>query len=60
MVAYIFPDGSVRACQSFNFSAGNIREASFSVIWNSERYKNFRQVIKKRKAFPVCEMHGVL
>jgi len=54
MVAYIFPDGSVRACQSLNFSAGNIRESSFRDIWNSERYRNFRQVVKERKAFPVC------
>ncbi len=54
MVAYIFPDGSVRPCQSLNFSAGNIREASFRDIWNSERYRNFRQVVKEKKAFPVC------
>lgn len=54
MVAYIFPDGSVRPCQSLNFSAGNIRELSFRDIWNSERYKNFRRVVKERKSFPVC------
>lgn len=54
MVAYIFPDGSVRPCQSLNFSAGNIREASFRDIWNSEIYRNFRKVVKDRKAFPVC------
>jgi radical SAM protein with 4Fe4S-binding SPASM domain len=54
MVAYIFPDGSVRPCPSLNFSAGNIREASFKDIWNSERYRNFRRVVKERKAFPVC------
>lgn len=54
MVAYIFPDGSVRPCQSLNFSAGNIREASFREIWNSERYRNFRRVVKDKKAFPVC------
>jgi len=54
MVAYIFPDGSVRPCQSLNFSAGNIREASFRDIWNSERYKGFRQVVKEKRAFPVC------
>lgn len=54
MVAYIFPDGSVRPCQSLNFSAGSLRESSFRDIWNSERYRNFRRVVKERKAFPVC------
>jgi len=54
MVAYIFPDGSVRPCQSLNFSAGNIRDSSFRNLWNSERYRNFRREVKKRKFFPVC------
>lgn len=54
MVAYIFPDGSVRPCQSLNFSAGNIREVSFRAIWNSEKYRNFRRIVKERKSFPVC------
>jgi radical SAM protein with 4Fe4S-binding SPASM domain len=54
MVAYIFPDGSVRPCQSLNFSAGSLRESPFRNIWNSERYRNYRRVVKERKAFPVC------
>lgn len=54
MSAYIFPDGSVRPCEEIDFSCGNIKENSFSQIWNSEIYRNFRKVIRKIKLFPVC------
>lgn len=54
MVAYIFPDGSVRPCQSLNYSVGNIREESFKQLWNCGRAQKFRQTLKKDKHFPVC------
>ena len=54
MVAYIFPDGSVRPCQSLNFSAGNVREQSFREIWNGNDLRAFRQVVKTHRMFPVC------
>jgi MoaA/NifB/PqqE/SkfB family radical SAM enzyme len=53
MVAYIFPDGSVRPCQSLNYSIGNIRDDSFKQLWNGERASNFRKTLKKDKCFPV-------
>src|SRR3989338_7966688 len=54
MVSYIFPDGSVRPCQSLNFSAGNVRDSTFSRIWNNEKYMRFRKITKKEKKYPVC------
>ncbi len=54
MVSYIFPDGSVRPCQSLNFSAGNVKDSTFSKIWNNEKYMRFRKITKKEKKYPVC------
>lgn len=54
MVAYLFPDGSVRPCLSMNLSVGNVKEASFKEIWNGEPYRRFRSEVKQRGFFPVC------
>ena len=54
MVAYVFPDGSVRPCQSLNYSIGNIRDDSFKQLWNGERAYKFRKTLKKDRCFPVC------
>ena len=54
MVAYIFPDGSVKPCQSLNYAVGNIKETGFKEIWNSREALKFRSVLKKEKYFPVC------
>ncbi|MBI2472115.1 MAG: radical SAM protein [Planctomycetes bacterium] len=54
MVAYIFPDGSVRPCQSLNYVAGNVKEDSFKNIWNNQKYLRFRSITKKNKLYPVC------
>ena len=54
MVAYIFPDGSVRPCQSLNYVAGNVKEDTFKNIWNNQKYLRFRSVTKKNKLYPAC------
>ncbi|MCR4345085.1 MAG: radical SAM protein [Candidatus Scalindua sp.] len=54
MVSYIFPDGSVRPCQSLNFTPGNVRKESFRKIWNSEKYMRFRKITKREKRYPAC------
>ncbi len=54
MTAYVLPDGSVRPCQSLNYSIGNILENSFKEIWNSSAALKFRRVLKEEKHFPVC------
>ena len=54
MVAYIFPDGSVRPYHSMEFIPGNIKEARFTEIWNNKRYMEYRRTVKELKRFPVC------
>jgi len=54
MVCYLFPDGSVRPCQSTNFSAGNVTDRPFAEIWNGEKFRRYRQAAKACKRFPVC------
>jgi MoaA/NifB/PqqE/SkfB family radical SAM enzyme len=54
MTAYIMPDGAVRPYHTMNFSPGNVTQNSFSEIWNNKIYRSYRQLVKKRKRFPVC------
>jgi len=54
MVAYIFPDGSVRPCLSLNHAVGNIKERPFREIWNNGNYTRFRRILKEKRSFPVC------
>ncbi len=54
MVAYIFPDGSVKPYHTMDFTAGNVLHDSFNTIWNNEKYRKFRRVLKARRKFDVC------
>lgn len=54
MVAYIFPDGSVRPCQSLNYTSGNIKEDTFRNIWNNDKQRHFREITKRNRVYPVC------
>jgi len=54
MVAYIFPDGTVRPCLSNGVVMGNVREQPFEAIWNNQRYVGYRREVKQRGYFPAC------
>jgi Fe-coproporphyrin III synthase len=54
LVAYIFPDGSVRPCLNCSYSFGTIKEGPFAGIWNSPKALIYRQTLRKNKTFPVC------
>ena len=54
MVAYIFPDGSVHPCLSMGVTMGDINKEPFLKIWNNERYKKYRRVVKKQGHFDAC------
>jgi radical SAM protein with 4Fe4S-binding SPASM domain len=54
IVAYVFPDGSVRPCLNFTYLFGNVKEKSFNEIWNSEKALNYRRTLKQNNIFPVC------
>jgi radical SAM protein with 4Fe4S-binding SPASM domain len=54
-MALILPNGDVATCRDYpDFVAGNIRERPLSEIFNNERYRHFRRVLKKEGLFPIC------
>lgn len=55
LVAYVFPDGSVRPCLNSTYSFGDIRTQRFIDAWNSPAACKFRKFLKQRRVFPVCE-----
>jgi radical SAM protein with 4Fe4S-binding SPASM domain len=53
----IMPDGSVTTCRDHpDYIVGNIQQDSLINIYNNEKYKAFRQALKRRKngVFPIC------
>ena len=54
MTVYIYPDGSVKPCLAFDYTAGNVKENGFLNIWSGEKSRKFRETLKKEKSFPVC------
>jgi MoaA/NifB/PqqE/SkfB family radical SAM enzyme len=48
----LLPNGDVIPCLSY--VAGNIKEQSFSQIWNSDRFRHFRRRLRKSRLFPAC------
>lgn len=54
MTVYVFPDGDVKPCLDTCFTAGNILHESFREIWNNERYRAYRSVLKRHGSFPAC------
>lgn len=54
VVAYIDPSGQVKPCLNFSYSYGNIKNNKFSEIWNGKKAIIFRQLLNKKRLFPVC------
>jgi len=54
IVAYIFPDGSVKPCLNLDYVFGNVKEENFISIWNNEKAIKFRQRLKEIKHYPAC------
>ena len=51
--ARINPYGDVYSC-SIDVAFGNIRQKSFSQIWNGDAYQLFRRTLKQQGIFPKC------
>ena len=49
---YISPTGCVYPC--LNYYVGNIREQPLRELWNSERYRQFRNRLLRDGQFPDC------
>ena len=48
------PYGEVYACRFIDYSVGNIRSERIDKIWNNDRYRRFRKLLKKEGVFPIC------
>jgi MoaA/NifB/PqqE/SkfB family radical SAM enzyme len=44
---FIYPNGDVCPCESFYYRLGNVNERGFLDIWNGEKYRRFRNALKK-------------
>ncbi len=49
---YVQPNGNVLPC--LNYVAGNVKEHPLPEIWNGERFRRFRRMLRERGAFPAC------
>lgn len=52
--AYIFPEGEVKPCLNSSYSFGSIKNQAFREIWNSQKAREFRRLLKENKIFPAC------
>ncbi len=50
---FIYPNGDVYPCESISYKMGNVFEDGFRQVWNGQRYKAFRRVLK-RGLLPAC------
>jgi MoaA/NifB/PqqE/SkfB family radical SAM enzyme len=50
--AMINPYGDVYPC--IEFYAGNLKTHSFKHLYNNQKMKDFRRILKKEKLFPIC------
>jgi len=53
-VAKISPYGDVYPCYPFPIKMGNVRSATVEEIWNSEKFCNFRKLIREKKVLAGC------
>lgn len=51
---FITPEGFVYPCLSVKM--GDLKEQTLKEIYNSEKYKNFRKIIKANGYLPACDM----
>jgi MoaA/NifB/PqqE/SkfB family radical SAM enzyme len=51
----IRPNGDVTFCPDYpDYIIGNIKEELFTDIWNGDRARYFRNMLRKYKLFPIC------
>jgi radical SAM protein with 4Fe4S-binding SPASM domain len=54
-IVQVLPNGDVATCIDLpDYVAGNIREQSILEIWNNEKYRKFRSVLKQHGHLPAC------
>ena len=55
-VTELMPNGDVAPCRDYpDYVTGNLMESSIYDIWNGEKYRKFRKVLKENGGtFPIC------
>jgi MoaA/NifB/PqqE/SkfB family radical SAM enzyme len=51
--AFVYPNGDMYPCESIAYNVGNVFDNNFDDVWNGDRYKKMRQLLKKR-LFSAC------
>jgi radical SAM protein with 4Fe4S-binding SPASM domain len=46
------PDGSLTPC--LGYAVGNLRQSGLRSLWNNEKFRRFREAVKKHGRFPFC------
>jgi radical SAM protein with 4Fe4S-binding SPASM domain len=48
------PYGDLYACGPISLSMGNVTEHGIAAIWNNDRYRQFRRLLRHHRLFPKC------
>lgn len=48
----VWPDAKVKPCR--DWEVGDLRQQNVMEIWNGQEYRNFREMLKRHKMFPIC------
>ncbi len=51
---HINPEGDIYPCLAYKI--GNVRNTGIMEVWNSRKFANFRNKLKKQKVFSACQM----
>jgi len=55
ITACILPNGDLTPCSDRpDFIIGNLKKESFRRLWNNEKFKLYRRVLKRHRLFPMC------
>lgn len=52
--ARVNPYGDVYACGPISIGMGNVTEQPLSLIWNNEKFRQFRKTLRSRRLLPKC------
>ncbi|MCP4664459.1 MAG: hypothetical protein GY856_54440, partial [bacterium] len=50
--AFVDPLGTLRPCLHLNM--GNVFEKPFPEVWNQERFRAFRRLVRREGRLPMC------
>ena len=54
MNARLMPNGDIYPCERIVLSMGNVLKQNLATIWNSERFREYRQELNVQGVLPIC------